>query len=71
MLNTLKDRFESIKLFGLLGEYLDLVSVFDMLSEVIGEDVELLMEDRLRHRVERDLRMCIKRTLVGYLDGLL
>ena len=66
-----KDSLQAVELLLLLGKNIDLVSVLDMLSEVIGEDVELLMEDRLRRRVERYLRMRIKRTLLGYLNGAL
>ena len=53
----LEDSLQAIELFLLLGQYIDFVSVLNMFLQVIREDVELLMEQRLRHRVERNLRM--------------
>ena len=40
-----------------------------MLLEIVRQDIELLMEDRLRHRLEGHFHVLCKRALVRYLDG--
>ena len=66
----LEDRFESIKLFLLLGEDIDFVSIVDMFAQILRQDIELLMEYRLRYGIKTDLRVLRKRTLLGYLNRL-
>ena len=52
-----KDRFQAIELLLLLGEDIDFVAIFDVLAQVVREDVELLVEHRLRLRLESNLAM--------------
>ena len=66
----LKDRFQTIELLLLFSQQIDLVAVLDMLFEVLCQDVELLMEDRLGNRIKRHLRVLRERTLLVQLDGL-
>ena len=66
----LKDRLQTIELFLLFSQQIDLVSVLDMPFQVICQDIELLMEDRLWDGVKRNLCMLRKRTLFVDLDGL-
>ena len=53
ILTTLKDCFETVELLLLFGEDIDFVPFLDMLAQVVCQDIELLMEDRLRYGVER------------------
>ena len=66
---SLKDRLQAIELFLLLRKDVYLVAVGYMTPDIFGEKVELLMEDRLRHGVERDLAMCGESTLLVQFNG--
>ena len=67
--DRLKDSRKSVELFLLLGKDINRVALFDMLAQVVREQVELLVEHRLRHDIKGYLRVLDKRALVRHLDG--
>ena len=61
------DRFEAVQLFLLFRQDIDLVSLFLMAPDVLRQEVELLVEDRLRQGVEGYLAVVREITLLPYL----
>ena len=66
----LENRLQAIKLFLLLRQNINLVSLLDMLLQIFRQYIELLMEERLRDGIEGNLAMRRKRALLVDLDGL-
>ena len=67
--DRLKDSRKSVELFLLLGKDINRVALFDMLAQVVRQQVELLVEHRLRHDIKGYLRVLDKRALVRHLYG--